>query len=158
MSLRWSDISWKENRIRVNKRWRKGRDGKPKTAASDSTVALGSILAYHLRAWRKASAYTTDNDFVFPSRTKNGSVPICASVFDRSAEGCYRGWRKNPRWTPLRTSQSAPQPQQLAGESGKGRSENRAGNASALRCKRRSTCTREATTTTKSVRRIGSVD
>ncbi|MGO8793242.1 MAG: tyrosine-type recombinase/integrase [Candidatus Sulfotelmatobacter sp.] len=84
MSLRWSDIMWKENRIRVNKRWRKGRDGKPKTAASDSTVALGSILAYHLRVWRKASAYTSDSDFVFPSRTKNGSVPICASVFDRS--------------------------------------------------------------------------
>ncbi len=84
MSLRWSDILWKENRIRVNKRWRKGRDGKPKTAASDSTVALGSILTQHLRVWRKASAYTTDSDFVFPSRTKNGSVPICASVFDRS--------------------------------------------------------------------------
>jgi len=38
MSLRWSDILWNENRIRVNKRWRKGRDGKPKTAASDSTL------------------------------------------------------------------------------------------------------------------------
>jgi integrase len=84
MSLRWSDIMWKENRIRVNKRWRKGRDGKPKTAASDSTVALGSILTQYLRVWRKASAYTGDGDFVFPSRTKNGSVPICASVFDRS--------------------------------------------------------------------------
>jgi len=84
MSLRWSDIMWNENRIRVNKRWRKGRDGKPKTAASDSTVALGSILTQYLRVWRKASAYTSDGDFVFPSRTKNGSVPICASVFDRT--------------------------------------------------------------------------
>jgi len=53
-------------------------------AASDSTVALGSMLTQYLRVWRKASAYTGDGDFVFPSRTKNGSVPICASVFDRS--------------------------------------------------------------------------
>ena len=84
MSLRWSDTLWKGNRIRVNKRWRKGRDGKPKTSASDSTVALGSILAYYLRVWRQGSGYAGDNDLVFPSRTKNGSVPICASVFDRS--------------------------------------------------------------------------
>ena len=83
MSLRWSDILWKENRIRVNKRWWKGKDGKPKTSASDSTVALGSILARYLRAWRQASTYTGDKDFVFPSRMKHGTVPICASVFDR---------------------------------------------------------------------------
>ena len=84
MPLRWSDILWKENLIRVNKRWRKGRDSKPKTPTSDSTVALGSILTQYLRVWRQASAYTVDSDFVFPSRTKNGAVPICALVFDRS--------------------------------------------------------------------------
>jgi integrase len=84
VALRWSDIMWNENRIRVSKRWRKGKDGKPKTAASDSTVALGSILASYLRAWKDVSPYTADTDFVFPSRTKNGSVPVCASVFVRN--------------------------------------------------------------------------
>jgi integrase len=84
VALRWSDIMWKENRIRVSKRWRKGKDGKPKSEASNSFVALGSILAATLRAWKDASPYTADTDFVFPSRMKNGAVPLCASVFVRN--------------------------------------------------------------------------
>ena len=32
------------------------------------------------------------------------------------AQGCGRGWRENPERIPLRTSQPASQPQQLAGE------------------------------------------
>ena len=83
IALRWADILWDENQIRVSKRWRKGKDGETKTSASDSTVALGSILAHYLRVWKEASPYTAATDFVFPSRRKNGSVPVCASVFVR---------------------------------------------------------------------------
>jgi integrase len=84
IALRWADILWDENEIRVSKRWRKGKDGETKTIASDSTVALGSILAHYLRVWKEASPYTADTDFVFPSRRKNGTVPVCASVFVRN--------------------------------------------------------------------------
>jgi integrase len=84
IALRWADIMWDESRIRINKRWRKGKDGKPKTEASDSTVALGPILAHYLRTWRGLSPYTADTDFVFPSMVKKGVVPVCASVFDRN--------------------------------------------------------------------------
>jgi integrase len=84
IALRWVDIMWSENRIKVNKRWRKGRDGKPKTAASDSTVALGSILAHYLRRWKEASPYAADTDFVFPSIKMEGAVPVCTSVFVRN--------------------------------------------------------------------------
>ena len=41
-------------------------------------------LLPYLRAWKDVSPYTADTDFVFPSRTKNGSVPVCASVFVRN--------------------------------------------------------------------------
>src|ERR1035438_6856400 len=75
IALRWADIMWDESRIRINKRWRKGKDGKPKTEASDSTVALGPILAHYLRTWRGLSPYTADTDFVFPSMVKKGVVP-----------------------------------------------------------------------------------
>ncbi|MGA7634152.1 MAG: site-specific integrase [Terriglobales bacterium] len=84
IALRWADIMWDESRIRINKRWRKGKDGKPKTEASDSTVALGPILAHYLRTWEGLSPYTADTDFVFPSMVKKGVVPVCASVFDRN--------------------------------------------------------------------------
>ena len=98
IALRWSDIMWKENRIRVSKRWRKGKDGKPKTAASDSTVALGSILAHYLRAWKEASPYTADTDFVFPSMKKErcGSSLRVGVRQESLASGCDRGWRKDP--------------------------------------------------------------
>jgi len=84
VALRWADILWDENRIRVNKRWRLGADGKPKTEASNSTVALGSALAQALRSWREASPYTAGTDFVFPSLTMMGKVPVCTSVFVRN--------------------------------------------------------------------------
>jgi integrase len=84
VALRWADIMWKEGRIRVSKRWRKGKDGKTKTVASDATVALGSTLAHYLRAWKETSSYTADTDFVFPSTTKNGTVPVSASTFDKN--------------------------------------------------------------------------
>jgi integrase len=84
IALRWADIMWKESRIRVEKRWRKGKDGKTKTAASDATVALGSTLAYYLRVWKEASPYTADTDFVFPSSKMSGKVPVCPSVFVRN--------------------------------------------------------------------------
>jgi integrase len=41
-------------------------------------------LAHYLRVWKEASPSTADTDFVFPSRKKNGSVPVCASVFVRN--------------------------------------------------------------------------
>jgi integrase len=115
IALRWADIMWNENRIRVGKRWRKGKDGKTKTVASDATVALGSTLAHYLRVWKEESPYTADTDFVFPSSKMNGKVPVCPSVFVRNYLR-KAGWRNDPGWSPLRTSQPAALAEQLASE------------------------------------------
>jgi integrase len=55
LALRWADIVWDEGRIRVSKRWAKGRDGNTKTEASEGYVPLHPLLAEHLRNWRAAS-------------------------------------------------------------------------------------------------------
>jgi integrase len=81
LALRWSDIEWDENRIRVSKRWAKGKDGATKTEASDGYVPLHPLLADHLKAWHEATPYAGDADFVFPSLKRNGKVPLSASVF-----------------------------------------------------------------------------
>jgi integrase len=81
LALRWADIEWQEKRIRVSKRWAKGKDGETKTEASDGYVPLHSLLADHLRAWYEATPHTGDADFVFPSLKCQGKVPLCASVF-----------------------------------------------------------------------------
>jgi integrase len=81
LALRWSDVLWGEERIRVSKRWAKGEDGKTKTDASDGYVPLHPVLARHLRAWQKQTQYAKDTDFVFPSTRENGKKPLYASSF-----------------------------------------------------------------------------
>lgn len=85
LALRWADVLWAEGRIRVSKRWALGREGSTKTKASDGYVPMHPVLAQHLKHWRSLSPYWREEDFVFPSLSKNGKVPICASVFVR----CY---------------------------------------------------------------------
>jgi integrase len=81
LSLRWSDILWNEGRIRISKRWAKGKDGETKTEASDGYVPLHPVLSSHLRSWREQSPYAKDGDFVFPSLKARGRVPLTASIF-----------------------------------------------------------------------------
>src|SRR6266481_4582986 len=81
LALRWSDLLWNEGRIRISKRWAKGKDGATKTEASDGYVPLHPVLAAHLRSWRKQSSYAKDGDFVFPSIKARGHVPLSASIF-----------------------------------------------------------------------------
>lgn len=81
LALRWSDLLWDEGRIRISKRWAKGKDGETKTEASDGYVPLHPKLAAHLRSWREQSLYSKDTDFAFPSLRARGRVPLSASVF-----------------------------------------------------------------------------
>jgi integrase len=81
VSLRWSDILWSDEQIRVSKRWAKGQDGATKTAASNGYVPMHPVLAEYLNEWRAQSPYSKFDDFVFPSLIKDGRVPIRASTF-----------------------------------------------------------------------------
>ncbi|HEY1465002.1 MAG TPA: site-specific integrase [Terriglobales bacterium] len=81
LALRWSDIRWDEERIRISKRWSKGKDGETKTDASDGYVPLHPLLAVHLRAWHQATPYAKATDFVFPSLKAKGRVPLSESAF-----------------------------------------------------------------------------
>jgi len=69
LALRWADILWLEERIRVSKRWASGKDRETKTEASDGYVPLHPVLANHLQQWRCQTPHKKDTDFVFrPSR------------------------------------------------------------------------------------------
>jgi len=81
LSLRWSDIVWNEGRIRISKRWAKGKDGETKTEASDGYVPMHPVLSSRLLSWRGQSPYAKDEDFVFPSLRAEGRVPLSASIF-----------------------------------------------------------------------------
>lgn len=81
LALRWADIRWLEQRIRVSKRWADGKDGKTKTQASDGYVPLHPVLASHLNAWRAETPYGADQDFVFPSLRAEGRAPLSPCPF-----------------------------------------------------------------------------
>ena len=81
LALRWSDILWGEERIRVSKRWAKGEDGETKTDASDGYVPLHPILAERLKVWQRATSFGKPEDFVFPSVRSEGKKPLYASSF-----------------------------------------------------------------------------
>ena len=81
IALRWADILWAEGRIRISKRWAKGKDGKPKTEASDDYVPMHPVLSLSMKEWHQQTPYRKPNDFVFPSMKRLGKVPISASIF-----------------------------------------------------------------------------
>lgn len=81
VAIRWSDLRWADGRIRVSKRWSRGKDGATKTESSDGYVPLHPRLARHLRAWRRKTLYGKETDFVFPSLKMSGKVPVSAGVF-----------------------------------------------------------------------------
>ena len=81
LALRWADIMWVEDRIRVSKRWSKGRDGETKTESSDGYVPMHPGLGHPLRRCRGQTLYKKDRDFVFPSLKAHGRVPLSSSVF-----------------------------------------------------------------------------
>jgi integrase len=81
LALRWADIRFEESRIRVSKRWSKGKDGPTKTERSDGYVPMHHRLARHLKAWHVRTCYGKDTDFVFPSFKSHGKVPLSPAVF-----------------------------------------------------------------------------
>jgi integrase len=81
LALRWSDLLWNEGRIRISKRWAKGKDGETKTETSDGYVPMHPVLSSRLLSWREQSPYARDGDFVFPSLRAEGRVPLSASIF-----------------------------------------------------------------------------
>lgn len=81
IALRWADIRFEEERIRISKRWARGKDGATKTEGSDGFVPLHPVLARHLSAWRRQTPYGKSTDFVFPSLKAFGRVPLSPGVF-----------------------------------------------------------------------------
>ena len=81
IALRWADILWEEGRIRISKRWAKGKDGDTKTAASDAYAPMHPVLRESFKDWHKQTPYRKKSDFVFPSFKCFGKVPLSASIF-----------------------------------------------------------------------------
>ena len=81
LALRWADIVWVEERIRISKRWAKGKDGETKTEASDGYVPLHPVLAGSSSAWHSQTPRKQAFGFRLSVAQGDGRVPLSASVF-----------------------------------------------------------------------------
>jgi integrase len=65
LALRWTDIDWMAQRIRVRRNYVRGRFGTPKSKRSSRSVPLADEVAGELDVLYKVSAYQADEDLVF---------------------------------------------------------------------------------------------
>jgi integrase len=81
LALKWFDIEWQLNQIRIRRAWVRGsKIGKPKSKSSRAPVAMHPLLASILQSWRRETMYAKDNDWVFPSIRKKGTQPRTATT------------------------------------------------------------------------------
>lgn len=82
--LQWKDVDWKNNCIRIERRWIRGDVDKPKTKASKAPVAMSEVLAAYLLAWRRETKYGKETDWVFASDRSKGKSPRVGNMLVRS--------------------------------------------------------------------------
>jgi site-specific recombinase XerD len=75
-ALRWEDCDFERLTVQVSRGFVKGHLGRLKTEASKKLMPLDPYVAEDLLAWRKASAYPNDQDWVFASDVKKGKQPL----------------------------------------------------------------------------------
>jgi integrase len=66
VALRWTDIDWQANRIRVRRNYTRQRFGTPKSRRSSRSVPMIERVARELERHFQASAFQGDEDLVFP--------------------------------------------------------------------------------------------
>jgi integrase len=81
--LRWEDIDFEQQLVRVTHSIVRNVEGETKTPASHKPVPLPAIVAEELKQWRATSLYRSEKDFLFPSIQKNGVHPIAPDMILR---------------------------------------------------------------------------
>jgi integrase len=65
LALRWCDILWTVDRIRVERNYSRGEFTTPKSDAGSRSVPVATWLAQELAAWEKVTRYSDADDLVF---------------------------------------------------------------------------------------------
>jgi integrase len=80
LGLKWGDVDFTAQVIQVRRTWTAGKVGFPKSKASQAAVPLHPVLAGHMSAWHRATPYSGELDWVFPSFTLKGKQPRVANM------------------------------------------------------------------------------
>ncbi len=83
IGLKWADIDFELGEARIIRSVWQNKLSNCKTRASRKPVPLHEVVTELLQEWRKASAWNSDDDFVFPSVRHNGEHPIAPDMILR---------------------------------------------------------------------------
>lgn len=76
LALKWSDVNWLNGKLRVERAIVRGRVGDTKTIYSGKLMSIDSDMLEALKAWRQATQFCSDADWMFASPVKIGRLPV----------------------------------------------------------------------------------
>jgi integrase len=78
LALKWSDISWLEAKLSIQRSIVRQPVGDVKTAYSKKTMPIDSEMLHVLESWRARTQFSSDEDWVFASPAQLGRLPWSA--------------------------------------------------------------------------------
>src|SRR5262249_39983376 len=89
MALKWKDIDWLSGKLRIERGIVCRNVDDVKTANSERAMSIDTDLLVVLKAWRRASQFAGDEDWIFASPVKIGRLPFSYTgvlhVFQKAA-------------------------------------------------------------------------
>ncbi len=101
LALRWMDIDWVAQRIRVRRNFVRGKFGTPKSKRSSRAVPLADRVAGELELLFKSSAYQSDEELVF-CHPHTGKPLDRSQVLKRFKKALTRAGVREARFHDLR--------------------------------------------------------
>ena len=101
LAVRWSDIDWPAQKVRVHASFVRGEFGSPKSKRSVRAIPLGRRLVGELDELHRQSAWDGDDDLVF-ANPHTGRPMDRSKILKRFKAACKRGRVKVVRFHDLR--------------------------------------------------------
>ena len=101
LALRWGDIDWSAQKVRVHANYVRGQFGSPKSRRSVRAIPLAQRLIAELDALHRESLWKADNDLVF-ANPRTGQPLDRSRILKRFKAACRRAAVKPVRFHDLR--------------------------------------------------------
>jgi integrase len=95
LGLQWRDVDWLGGQIAIRRSIVAQVVDAPKTQGSEKSVSVASELLQRLQAWKQATQFSSDTDWIFASPVKLGRKPFSytgtSRIIRRSADAAGIG-------------------------------------------------------------------
>lgn len=98
LALKWSDVDWLNGKLSIERGIVRHRVDDLKTIYSGRKMSIDAGMLTVLKAWRQATQFSSDEDwvFVFSGKTRPSALVLRSSMAI-VPERCRRGWHRQAR-------------------------------------------------------------